>query len=124
MAIFFPALNTDTILEVFRTDLRRLEQDRDLDIDVSQIMEYVKDNIETLNKRSHIDGRQIRSACESAAALAAYQRKRIISRLHIKAVLEASQEFDSYLSLVNGFPDEKVRTRGRHSDSASWDETV
>jgi len=94
-----------------------------MSIDVKSIMSYVEGHIENLGQRLQIDGRQVRSACESAVALAAYQKDKSVNHRHIMEVLEASQEFESYLSNVNDIRDYEARTRARDAGGILWDET-
>lgn len=125
--LYYPPLEEDQSIKIWKTNLRKLQR-RKLDtmqMDVDQILHFARGHFEAnMNKSTRWNGRQIRNACQAAAALAEYeafgmndgisrrspdpsarflqQPVAILEVRHFQRVDHAMREFHDYMKNVCG----------------------
>lgn len=122
MSLHYKQLNLPQTLKIWQTNLNKTKERAENVIEVreSDIMEYAM-NFWAENERlgrSHWNGRQIRNAFNTAAALAEHAAeidgeesvvsKPVLQPRHFETVAEAIMVFDEYLKSVQGFGDAEL----------------
>lgn len=116
LALYFPPLKEKQTLAIWKMNLKRTlaRKDNMMEADVDEIISFAKEQFHEGKKTdSNWNGRQIRNAFQTAAALAEFdaQSKRqnpkgpVYSRLHtkhFKTVSQASKQFDDYIKSFSG----------------------
>lgn len=153
MHLYYPALNRDQTMQIWRMNMdRTMERKKDfMAIDEDGIMKYAEEHFNfNKDRNTRWNGRQIRSAFQTAAALAEYdaiekdekeeERRRAakdkgepvspiaLSRTtaklqasHFVTVAEASHQFDEYLAEATGVTDsERARLDRERADNFRW----
>ncbi|KAI0531663.1 hypothetical protein GGR58DRAFT_492849 [Xylaria digitata] len=115
MSLYFPQLSLDSTLEIFQQNWARIKRDfssrgRKLFVDIFDLVDYAKIYYND-HPQARWNGRQIRNACQTAAAFAEFEAqgksvKGLIDResmvvigvKHLRSVASAHLEFAKYLS--------------------------
>ncbi|KAL4898917.1 hypothetical protein BDW74DRAFT_164309 [Aspergillus multicolor] len=140
IGLYYPPLNLNQTKKIWRMNLTRLtaiEEERHnvtgkpkLTIATDDILEYAVEHFEQNKAGKAWNGRQIRNAFLTAAALARYEQQsqkdkekpqgdstHDIRRAHFKVVAEASSGFDEYLRETRGKSDADIaRYAGARAD--------
>ena len=90
--VYFPSLNEQQRLSIWRSSIENLRQYEDGAIDASEILIHLKDLAST-----EINGRQIQNTISTARQLASYS-KELMSYQHLKAVIDEKRKFGDYIS--------------------------
>ena len=111
LPLYFPPLREKQTIAIWKMNLKRTLERKEgmMEADVDEIVSFAKDQFSKGQKTdSNWNGRQIRNAFQTAAALAEFdaqsrnqnQKGPVYSRLHTKhfnVVAQASQQFDDYI---------------------------
>ena len=136
MSLGYPPLDGDQTRKIWRMNLKRTQEAKDLDIEIDRvrILKFSKTHWETAQEKhggTAWNGRQIRNAFQTAIALAKWESERkgtpraVLDESHFEQVAKASREFDNYLKHTygNATESEKAHEEGRRSDGFTLGQT-
>lgn len=144
-SLYYPPLEHDQSMKIWATNLRKLQirKGASMQIDVEAIMNFAEDHFgQNEKKATRWNGRQIRNACQAAAALTEHEAFdgcmndgihtpepfaiQPVARLevrHFEKVDKAMREFHEYMASVCGEDYSGVaRTRGERADSYEYEQ--
>ena len=118
IALYFPSLDKKATVRVWEIMLCRLAVSRpELEFDVLAILRYAESHYELFRSKGWMpwNGRQICNACQSALALAEFEAvpgdRVILNRRHLRTIVQASREFDEYVSSTHGSDNDTFAAR-------------
>lgn len=116
LTLYYDKLDADQTRKIWEVNIARQKMLRPhLQIDKNEILRWSEQNYkQAWRDGTQIwNGRQIRNACQTAAALAEADEKGIMHIGHLEAVVKASTEFDRYLKRVHSGDDAERARRAR-----------
>lgn len=116
LTLYYDKLDPEQTRKIWEVNvLRQMKLRPLLKIDIDEILRWSERNYQKCRQDGTQiwNGRQIRNACQTAAALAEADAKGILKISHLEAVVKASTEFDRYLKRVHG-GDDADRARRAH----------
>lgn len=116
LSLYYPPLSERQTTEIWRINLQRIKQNKPhVEFDETKILQWASEQWQSCRRgrRQQWNGRQIRNACQTIAALAEFDSDGKISLGHLKAVRDASSEFDNYLRSIYGHDDGVRATKNR-----------
>lgn len=120
LSLYYPPLNEDQTKKIWEINLQRIKQNRpNVQFEEEKILKWVSQQWRGRadERPQRWNGRQIRNACQTIAALAEFEDEGNISIKHLDAVKDASSEFDRYLRKVHGGDDAfRAKTKGDRRD--------
>jgi hypothetical protein len=143
--LYYPPLECDQSMKIWATNLKKLQRRKGatMKIDTDEIMNFAKDHFtQNENKATRWNGRQIRNACQAAAALTEHEAFdgcmhddihtpepsaiQPVARLevrHFEKVDSAMREFHDYMANVCGEDFSGVaRNRGERDDGYVYEQ--
>lgn len=121
LSLYYDKLDADQTWKIWDVNLtRQLSLRPHLSVNKEELLRWGERNYYQCQRdgTQTWNGRQIRNACQTAAALAEADGKGGIEIDHLKAVARASLEFDKYLRMVYGGDDaDRVRRAGEREDA-------
>ncbi|WPH01351.1 Hypothetical protein R9X50_00419300 [Acrodontium crateriforme] len=105
LSLYYPPLDEEQTSRIWEINLRRQKKNKPhLEFEEKDLLRWAQFHWDRCKrtKSAPWNGRQIRNACQTVAALAEFDNGGKITVDHLKAVAKASAEFDNYLKSVHG----------------------
>lgn len=120
LSLYYGKLDADQTSKIWDVNLtRQMKLRPNLSVNKEELLTWGKRHYHQCRRdgTQSWNGRQIRNACQTAAALAVADGKGVIAIEHLNAVAHASSEFDRYLIVFGGNDDDRTRRAGDREET-------
>lgn len=126
ISLYYRKLDRKQTMEIWDVNLRRLREKKGITFDQKVLVEWAEKNFKATKKHPDLrrwNGRQIHNACQTAAALAKFENKGVLTSAHLDTVAKASQDFDLYLKATHGMDDYGRAAREQDRGDDEYEQT-